>query len=443
MTRRCRGGPAPIAIEPALAALRGTVAAKPYDSRAAARAASNPDCSTLPIVATMGVSPDVVAQHAHAVGLGPDPRRSMSQLARQQGDTYDSNVLTDGRPLLEPLHAEGYLDTVSIAVVNVNDHVNPPTAAGLTGNGGKPNEQQWRHYHQQRERYTRDAHARALAAPTPTLLLRGVVETTQFAGTPLRAFGEFDFAIIYPLGSAPPDPAVREAFGLPEAAEHDGITVLGDAKSWRKLGRLDNGDKRAAVAVQVALYSAAGATTWPAAQAATVRPVGLIANPPSTGGLATVKLTRVDLSDPLRTLHAAADRRQQVVATAIPQIAEAVAHGAQLDLTDPAATIDAIDALLAFSAWNPGCLSRCPLGQICRRAVADHDSTTRLGPLSTQAAPVATMSRLHVLQGGASPTPSEAEVAASLATGTDLLGAPVPLPWTPVIPARPGPRERG
>src|SRR5262249_29167144 len=145
------------------------------------------------------------------------------------GDTYDANVLTDGRPLLEALHAEGYLDTTSIAVVNVNDHVNPPTAAGLTGSGGKPTEQQWRHYHQQRERYTRDAHARALTEPTPTLLLRGVIETTSFAGTPLRAFGEFDFAIIYPPGSQPIDPGLCEALGL-SATEHDGVTVLGDAK---------------------------------------------------------------------------------------------------------------------------------------------------------------------------------------------------------------------
>ena len=367
----------------------------------------------------------------------------MSQLARQQGDTYDSNVLTDGRPLLEALHAEGYLETASIAVVNVNDHVNPPTTAGLTYNGGKPTEQQWRHYHQHRERYTRGAHARALAAPMPTLLLRGVLETTEFAGTPLRAFGEFDFGIIYPPGSVPPDPAVREALGLARAAEHDGITVFGDAKSWRKLGRLDNGDKRAAAAIQVALYTVAATTTWPTAQAATVQPVGLIANPPSTGGLATVKLTRVDLSDPLRTLYASADRGQQVVAAAIPQIAAAVAHGAQLDLIDPVATIDAIDTLLAFSAWNPGCLNRCPLGQICRRAAADHDSTARLGPLATQAAPVAAMSRLHALQGGASPAPSEAEVAASLASGTDLLGAPVPPPWTArVIPAEPDPQAR-
>ena len=159
----------------------------------------------------------------------------------------------------------------------------------------------------------------------PTLLLRGVLETTEFAGTPLRAFGEFDFGIIYPPGSVPPDPAVREALGLARAAEHDGITVFGDAKSWRKLGRLDNGDKRAAVAIQVALYTVAATTTWPTAQAATVQPVGLIANPPSTGGLATVKLTRVDLSDPLRTLYASADRGQQVVAAAIPQIAAAVA----------------------------------------------------------------------------------------------------------------------
>jgi hypothetical protein len=367
----------------------------------------------------------------------------MSQLARQQGDTYDSNVLTDGRPLLEALHAEGYLDTASIAVVNVNDHVNPPTAAGLTGNGGKPTEQQWRHYHQQRERYTRDAHARALAAPTPTLLLRGVLETTGFAGTPLRAFGEFDFGIIFPPGSMPPDPVVREALGLPETAEHDGITVLGDAKSWRKLGRLDNGDKRAAVAVQIALYTVAATTKWPAAQAATVRPVGLIANPPSTGGLATVKITRVDLSDPLRTLRASPVRGQQVVAAAIPQIAAAVAQGAELDLTNPTATVDAIETLLGFSAWNPGCLSRCPLGQICRRAAAAHDSATRLGPLATHAAPVTTMSRIHALQGGASPTPSEVEIAASLATGTDLLGAPVPPPWAaPAIPAQPGQQGR-
>src|SRR4051794_37657645 len=257
MTSRRRSGPAPAPVDPALVALRGTTPAKPYDSRATARGTANPDCGTLPVVAAMGVSPDVVAQHAHAVGLGPDPRRSMSQLARQQGDTYDANVLTDGRPLLEVLHAEGYLDTTSIAVVNVNDHVNPPTAAGLTGTGGKPTEQQWRHYHPQRERYTRDPHPPALAPPPPTLLLRGGVETTTFAGTPLRAFGEFDFALVYPPGCLPPSTDIREALGLGGITEHDGITVLGDAKSWRKLGRLDNGDKRAVVAIQIALYNAA------------------------------------------------------------------------------------------------------------------------------------------------------------------------------------------
>jgi hypothetical protein len=98
----------------------------------------------------------------------------------------------------------------------------------------------------------------------------------------------------------PPDLAVCEALGLSSAAERDGIMVFGDAKSWRKLGRLHNGEKRAAVAVQVALYNAAATITWPAVQTATIRTIGLVANPPSTGGLATVRLTRIDLADPPR-----------------------------------------------------------------------------------------------------------------------------------------------
>ena len=89
--------------DPVLTALRGTARVKPYDSRAITRSTSHPTCNLLPVAASMGVAIDTIASYAHEAGLGPEPRRTMSQLARQQGETFDSNVLTDGAAVLAAL----------------------------------------------------------------------------------------------------------------------------------------------------------------------------------------------------------------------------------------------------------------------------------------------------------------------------------------------------
>ncbi len=441
MTRTRSRRTATPATSPALYALRGAVPAKPYDSRAASRATANPDCGTLPVLAAMGISPDVIAEHAFAVGVGPDPRRSMSQLARQQGDTYDANVLTDGRPLLQVLQADGYLDATTIVVVNVNDHVNPPTAGGLTGTGGKPTKQQWRHYHQQRERYTRDAHARALAAPTPDVAAawcRRDKRVRRHAAARVRRVRLRDCLPARAFHRRRPRGAWARRSG--RARRHH---RLGDAKSWRKLGRLDNGDKRAAVAIQIALYSAAATTTWPAAQAATVRTTGLVVNPPSTGGLATAKLTRIDLSDPLRALHAAAERGTDSQRGHHADHHRRRARGTSR-LGEQHSDHRRDQHTARVQRLEPELPQPLPTRPDAAGALAaNDDSTTRLGALATQLAAVPTVSRLHALQAGASPTPSEAEVAAALATGADLLGPPVSLPWaTPAIPARPRPKKK-
>src|SRR5258708_1318468 len=52
---------------------------------------------------------------------------------------------------------------------NVWGQVPPPTAAGLTGSGGKPGEAAWRHYHVRRVAYTTDAVTVAMTQPTPSL----------------------------------------------------------------------------------------------------------------------------------------------------------------------------------------------------------------------------------------------------------------------------------
>lgn len=424
--------PVPVSLDPALAALRGTMPTKPYDARAIVRPSTNPSCGLLPVAAAMSVSLDSLASQAHLVGLGPDPRRSMSQFARQQGDTYDANVLTDGAPLVAALHADGWITTTSIAVVNVDDHVDPPRASGLTGDGGKPTEQQWRLYHRQRARYTLDAHVRALGSFVPTLLLRGVVETTELAGTSLRAFGEFDFALIFPPGTMPSDELCAE---LGIRADHRGLTFIGDAKSWRRLGRLDNGDKRANVALQVALYVGAGQRTWPTAQASTLQSFGMAANPPGTGGLATTKLTRLDLSDALRTVAATPGRAAAVAANAAALLAVDVAAGARLDPEDEDATRRALRALMELSAWMPSCLSACPMGQTCRRHASECSDVARLGDVAVHAGPVERIDRLQELRAGQAPTPDERPVADRLHSAGALLGAEPPLPWAAVGPA--------
>jgi hypothetical protein len=413
-------------LDPVLAALRGSLSAKPYDARAIVRPSANPACGLLPVAAAMSVSIDSVATAAHEVGLGPELRRTMSQFARQQGDTFDANINTDGAPLVAAFQAEGWIATPSINVVNVDDHVDPPRASGLTGDGGKPTEQQWRSYHRTRARYTVNAHSRALSSGGPTLLLRGVVETTSLAGTALPAFGEFDAALILPPGIVPSDALCHE---LGIAPDHTGLTLIGDAKSWRRLGRLDNGDKRAAVALQVSLYVAAARIEWPAAQAATVLSVGVAVNPPGTGGLATAALTRLDLSDSLRTVAATRGRATQVVADAAASLAADVAAGARLDPADPDATRRALRALMGLSAWTPSCLSACPMGQTCRRHASDGGEIARLGDVAVYAGPVERVGRLQELRAGMSPTPEEQEVAARLRGARTLLGADPAVPW--------------
>ena len=420
----------PVEPPPALVALRGTVQARPYDSRAITRDCTNTDCDVLPLAAGMAVTMDTLAAMAHDVGLAPTPRRGMSQFARQQGETFDDNILTDGRPLIAELVELGWIDSASIAVVNVNDHVDPPTAAGLTGDGGKPGEQAWRHYHLARVRYTVEALARAVRAATPTLLLRGVVETTGVARTPVRGFGEFDFALILPPGYLPPSPSIREVIALHGIGPgHTGVTVVGDAKSWRKLGRLDNGDKRATVARQLGLYVTAARRTWQLELAETVIGYGLAVNPPSAGGLSRATLTGLDLSDVLRVLVGKPLRAEAAVQKATVPLEAAVAAGARLDPADPLATTAALKALMDHASWQPSCLAQCPMGQACRRHLDSADRVERLGTAAVQAGRITTLTRLHALRQGAAPTASEADAAQQLAAADVLLGADVTPPW--------------
>jgi hypothetical protein len=439
--------PAPIPPDPTLVALRGSVVPRPYDSRAIVRATFNPECQILPAAAAMAVSIDTLAEHAHAAGLGPEPRRAMGQLARAQGETFDANMLTTGAPLLDAFVAGGWLEGPNIAVVNVGDHVPPPTAAGLTGSGGKPGEAAWRHYHVRRVAYTMRAVAVAMTQPTPTLLLRGVVETTGFAGTPVRCFGEFDFALIFPPAQRPPRGEVRAALiqaapGGTAGDDHGGtgLVVVGDAKSWRRLGRLDNGDKRAAAALQIGLYVAAARATWPAGPAGAVCAHGLVVNPPGTGGLSVATLTQVDLSDALRAIAQIPARAARAVPTVSAALARAVRAGAALGHADPAVTGRAIEALLEHGSWKPACLTRCPNGQACRRHAQCGGSVERLGEVAVQAGDVASITRLNALRAGAAPTADEAEIAAALRAADELLGADIALPWVRpgVGPERPG-----
>ena len=142
-----RRPPAPVPADPTLAALRGNATPRPYDSRAIVRATFNPECQILPAAAAMAVSMDTLAQYAHAAGLGPEPRRAMGQLARAQGKRL---MRTCSRParrcLTHSSPADGWRDRTSRWLTSA-DHVPPPTAAVLTGSGGKPGEAVWRHYH--------------------------------------------------------------------------------------------------------------------------------------------------------------------------------------------------------------------------------------------------------------------------------------------------------
>lgn len=424
-----------------LTALTGALGVDSYDSRALGRATANPDCGTLPIAAALGVSPDTLARRAHELGLGPQPDRGMSQIANQQGRAFDVAMLDDGAPVRDALVADGWLDTATpLAVINVNDHVDPPTKEQLTANGGKHTEQRLRIYMRHRARYTTAAAAAAMRRDHPTLLLRGQVETTRVGGTRRSAFGEFDLALIYPPGTAPPDARVSALLELDadQPAGHHGLVVLGDAKSWRKLGRLDHGDKRAVVAVQVAVYSVATEATWPTADpalaAVTVAAHGLVVNPPGHGGLSVAKLTAIDTRDARRALAAAASRAAATLAAAQPGLSAAVAVGARLDHPDPALARRALAALLAERSWQPSCLASCPLGQVCRRATIAEADLTRLGPLGAAAAPAGGIDRLHELAHGAATTVSEAPLADGLQQARTLLGPTPALPWTPPTP---------
>ncbi|WP_033337915.1 hypothetical protein [Catenuloplanes japonicus] len=416
----------------ALIALRGTLEPAPYDSRAIMRSAGNPECRVLPTAAAMGVTIDAIAERAHAVGMGPDPRRAMSQNARLQGETFDANMLTDGLPVLEVLQADGWVNSIDV-IINVDDHFTKPALQrGTTASGGKKAEEdrRWRLFHRRRARYTASAVAAAMQRSGPTMILRGVVETTSFAGTPEQAFGEFDVALILPPGCVPVRVALHAEVGLSGGNPH-GLIMIGDAKSWRRRGRLDDGDKRATVAKQIALYVAAARATWPNGPAGAVSMFGFVVNPPSAGGLSTAKLTRIDLSHPLEKLLTVADRSATAVADVEAALVDAVADGARFDKADAGATRVAVATLLRHAAWNPSCLAACPLGQACRRRLDDSDSVTRLGGLVAQAGPVATITRLGELRRGAAPTPSESDVAAEFSAAGALLGTPIPLPWRP------------
>lgn len=428
-----------------LTALTGNLKLDSYDSRALGRVTANPDCGSLPVAAALGISPDTLARRAHELGIGPEPDRGMSQIANQQGRVFDANMLDTGDPLRVALIDDGWLDAAAtLAVVNVNDHVDPPTAEQLAADGGKHTEQHYRIYMRQRVKFTAGAVADALTRAHPTLMLRGQVETTSIGATRRAAFGEFDFAVIYPPGTAPVNDDIRLALNLDPAdpGRHDGLIVFGDAKSWRKLGPLDNGDKRAKVAVQLAVYALAADHTWPAAQPAltglTVATLGLIVNPPGHGGLSIGKLTRVDIRDARRALTATADRISDALAHAEPALLAALNAGATLDATDPALATQALAAILSVRAWKPSCLTTCPLGQVCRRDSDAGDQTERLGPLAAAAAGVSSISRLHALAHGATPTPTETETAAALRNSRALLGPRPALPWpTPTVPAQP------
>jgi hypothetical protein len=383
-----------------------------------------------------GVRPDTAARIAHDLGLGPDPHHGMSNIARQQGDTWDETLFADGRPLLDALVRDGYLPDHDVDLINISDHVDPTRAADGTpaARGGRTRDKEQRErervtYNRARARITTGVVTAAVAADRPTLMLRSVLEATAILGSAIPTFLELDFALIIPEGRRIPGPEPARVFG-------DGpVIIIGDGKSWRRLGRLDNGDKRAEAARQVAAYQWVASQVWPARAAEAVADHGLVANPPAAGGLSTVRLTRLDLRDHGRALTAQRAAAHHQLAGAQSRVAAAVAAGASL--TPPDGTPDpenarhrAIQAILAESHWLPSCLSGCPMGGPCRRHAEVTGQVGRLGGVAEEAGPVASLERLSRLRRRmASPTQSEADVAERLARAETVLGPDPVLPW--------------
>jgi hypothetical protein len=400
------------------------------------RPSRNPSCGALPLLEAAGVRPDTAAGIAHDLGLGPDPRHGMSNIARQQGDTWDETLFADGRPLLDALVRDAYFADHDVDILNISDHVDPTRAADGTpaARGGRTTDKDQRErervtYNRARARITAEVMTAAVDAERPTLVLRSVLEATAVLGSAIPTFLELDFTLIIPEGRCMPDAAPARVFG-------DGpVIIIGDGKSWRRLGRLDNGDKRAEAARQVAAYLWVAVQVWPAVAAVAVAEHGLVANPPGGGGLSTVRLTRLDLRDHCRALAAQRAAAHGQLAGAQGRVAAAVAGGASL--TPPNGTSDpdsarrgALQAILAEGYWLPSCLSGCPMGGACRRHAEATGQIGRLGGVAEEAGPVASLERLSRLRRGVvSPTQTEADVVERLARAETVLGPDPALPW--------------
>jgi len=417
-------------------ALRGKAPAERYSARDVMRPSRNPSCGALPLLEAAGVRPDTAAGIAHELEMGPDPRHGMSNIARQQGDTWDETLFDDGRPLLDALVRDAYLSDHDVDLLNISDHVDPTRASDGTpaARGGRTTDKDQRErervtYNRARARITAEVVSDAVDAERPTLVLRSVLEATAILGSAIPTFLELDFALIIPEGRRIPGPEPARVFG------EGSVIIIGDGKSWRRLGRLDNGDKRAEAARQVAAYRWVASQVWPARAAEAVADHGLVANPPGAGGLSTVRLTRLDLRDHGRALTAQRAAAYGQLARAQGRVAAAVAAGASLTPPDGTPEPDtarrrAILAILAESHWLPSCLSGCPMGGACRRHAETTGQIGRLGGIAEEAGPVASLERLSRLRRGVvSPTQSEADVTERLARAEAVLGPDPALPW--------------
>jgi hypothetical protein len=93
----------------------------------------NPGCRAVPVIGALGQTADGIADLAHTLKLGPGSERGMSQIARQQGDTFDAKMLDDGQPVLVALEEAGWVPrrsaTCAVPVVNVTTTRRRPPAA--------------------------------------------------------------------------------------------------------------------------------------------------------------------------------------------------------------------------------------------------------------------------------------------------------------------------
>src|SRR5262245_23409982 len=116
--------------------LRGRLPADRYSARDLMRGARNVPCGALPLMEALRLRPDTVASLAHEIGMGPEPRRGMSNIARQTGETFDETLFSDGRPLIDAFVRDGYVADHEVHVVNVTDHVDPSRRRdGVPGHG--------------------------------------------------------------------------------------------------------------------------------------------------------------------------------------------------------------------------------------------------------------------------------------------------------------------